>query len=164
MSDDITITAQEQQQMLQAQQEARMRSHVSWFYWIAALSLVNIIYTLAKQSYFMVAGLGLDSYLANHFAVSEENFNHLQLAFGLGFVMFFAIAGWLAYRKNLPFSVLALLVYGIDSVLFVTVYQDWMSFAFHVWAVISIIRGIVVMRTLRQTEQAPAVVSDATQA
>ena len=66
----------------------KMKGHLSWLYWIAGLSLANLAYAFFGQDYFMVAGLGVDSYIASYFATSDEDYYLMQQLLGFGFVLF----------------------------------------------------------------------------
>lgn len=128
----------------------RMRAHLSWLYWIAGLSLANLVYILLDQGYFMVAGLGMDSFAAYWFAASEEQFTSIQLPVGFALVVFFLVSGYLGIVRNkIVVVIIATAIYTFDAILFATIYFDIMSLLFHIWATVSLVQGVMFMIQLK---------------
>jgi hypothetical protein len=142
--------------------EAKMRGHISWLYWIAGLTLVNIAYIYFDSDYFMVAGLGLDSFLASYVATSEEGFYSTQRYLGIAFVAYFVFSAYLAQQKNIGAVIAAIVLYTADTALFATVYFDVMSLAFHVWATVSLVLGAMFMSQLNQVRDKGPISGDIT--
>jgi hypothetical protein len=129
----------------------KMKGHLSWLYWIAGLSLANLAYAFFGQDYFMVAGLGVDSYIASYFATSDEDYYLMQQLLGFGFVLFFLAAGYFGTARNFSLVLVATIIYVLDAVLFSTVYFDIMSLLFHIWAIVSLVAGLIFMVQLRKS-------------
>lgn len=134
----------------------KMRGHISWLFWIAGLTFANVIYILLDQGYFMVAGLGLDAFLAAFLADTEEQFRSFRIYLGVGFVAFFIMAGYLGLSRNIGIVTLATFVYAVDTLLVATVYFDIMSLVFHIWATVSLVMGVMIMNQLNKPRQEPA--------
>jgi hypothetical protein len=138
-----------------------MRGHVSWLYWIAGLSLANLLYIVFDQGYFMVAGLGLNSFVADWLADSEEQVFWFKLAVGFSLVVYFTVSGYLALtKKRIMPVVIATIVYALDAILFATVYFDIVSLLFHIWATFSLMIGASFMIKLRPFGQQGSVFND----
>jgi len=131
---------------------AKAQSHSSWLFWIAGLTAINLVYSLFAQDYFMVAGLGLDSFIASFLASSEDQFYTLQTILAVGFIAFFLVTGYIAQKASIASIAAGTVVYALDSVLFITVYFDFVSFAFHAWATISLIAGMIYLFNIRGME------------
>ena len=140
----------------------KMNGHLSWFFWIAGLSLINLIYAILDQDYFMVAGLGLDSVLAGYISTSEEQFNSIQLYLGFAFVAFFLVSGCWARTNNIFAVGIATAIYAVDTVIFATYYFDFVSLLFHLWATVSLIIGGVLMSKLNRVSQPGEAAGEAT--
>ena len=139
----------------------KMRGHVSWLYWIAGLSLANLVYILLDQSYFMVAGLGLNSFAADWFSANEEQVVSFELAIGFLLVSFFVVSGYLALKRGMVIPVvIATTVYAIDAILFATIYFDIVSLLFHIWATLSLVQGVMFMIQLKKHSQGTSPVEE----
>jgi hypothetical protein len=128
----------------------KMKGHLSWLYWIAGLSLANLAYAFFGQDYFMVAGLGVDSYIASYFTTTDEDYYLMQQFLGFGFILFFLVAGYFGAARNFSLVLVATFVYVLDAILFSTVYFDIMSLLFHIWAIVSLVAGLIFMIQLRK--------------
>jgi hypothetical protein len=132
----------------------KMRSHISWLYWIAGLSLANLVYILLDQGYFMVAGLGLNSFAADWFSATEEQVVSFKITLGVLLGLFFVVSGYLALKRAMVIPVvIATTVYALDGILFATIYFDIMSLLFHLWATLSLVQGVMFMIQLKKHAQ-----------
>jgi hypothetical protein len=125
------------------------KAGIGWFTTIAGLSLVNTILGFFKISIGFLAGLGITQMFD---AIGEVAFNQLEgstiaivLRVGL-VVMNLIIAGafFLAGRFSVKFVWLGIIfcvLYALDTILLVA-FQDWLSAAFHVFALFMIGRGL----------------------
>ena len=97
---------------------AQQRSGAQWFFWIAALSLVNSVIAIAGQEWRFIIGLGFLGWVGHRAA------NGRKWAFVLGMI-----------------------VYGIDGAIFLVI-QDWVGVGFHAFALFMIFRGYQATRQL----------------
>jgi hypothetical protein len=63
----------------------------------------------------------------------------------------FAFLGWRAGNLRAWAFVVGLLLYALDGLIFVVI-QDWMSGAFHAWALFAVWRGYSNLRQIRALE------------
>jgi hypothetical protein len=118
-----------------------IRSGARWFWWIAGLSVVNIVLFQTKSNASFVLGLGIT-------ALSDAAFANDKLT---GFVIdaaavgFFVLMGLQAARGKLWAFYVGLAVYALDALIYLN-YQDWMPVAFHALAIFFIVRGAMALR------------------
>lgn len=140
--------------------EARARSGLNWFYWIAALSLVNSLIGLSGASLTFVVGLGatqvVDAVMQG-FAADLAG-NGSLIARGIGLVLNVAIAalfaalGFLGIKHKRWAVITGMLLYGIDSLILLSV-QDWFGALFHAWALWGIWNGLKALNLLKGLEK-----------
>lgn len=133
-----------------------LASGANWFYWIAGLSLVNSVIQFAGGEMSFIVGLGITQIFDAFAAVAavESGGNAIRgVALGLdvavagGFVLF----GWLAGRRMGWAFLLGMTLYALDGLLFLMV-GDWLSIAFHVFALVGLGAGYGALRKLRALE------------
>ena len=82
----------------------------------------------------------------------------IALFIDLGVLAAFVVLGIFARRGNKWFFIFGMVVYALDALIFLLV-QDWLSIAFHLFALWGLSRGISAIGKLRELEEAqvPAV-------
>ena len=125
-------------------QEARIRSGASWFYWVAALSVINSILLMTNVGFGFAVGLGLTTITDVAFAAMPV------VALGISAVCSAVIAmfGWFSIKGHAWAFIVGLLVLLLDTGLCVII-KSWMSVAFHVWAIVSIFMAFRASRAAR---------------
>jgi hypothetical protein len=139
--------------------EHKGRSGANWFYWVAGLSLVNSSILLAGGGVFFVIGLGITQVagvIANEIAKDAPNAGPYLKAFVFGFGLFIALVvagfGWLAGKRYQVVFAIGMVLYLLDGLLFVFV-GDWMSVAFHAFALFGMWSGFRAYRQLAALEK-----------
>lgn len=118
-----------------------VQSAARWFWWIAGLSVVNIVLFQSGSQTSFVVGLGIT-------AVSDVMFASNKL---IGFVIdaltvgFFVWMGVLGSRGKLWAFYVGLAVYTLDALIYVS-FKDWMPVAFHALAIFFIMKGVTALR------------------
>ena len=145
------------QQKLQL--DARFRSGVNWFYWIAGLSLVNTIAYLAGTDFAFVIGLGaaqvidvFSAALATEFPSSSTLIRAIGIVFDLSLAGSFFILGRLGRARKRPAIVAGAALYILDGILLLA-FQDWLGAAFHAWALLGIFGGLRALGQLENLER-----------
>ena len=143
---------------LQPDQErlAAMHRGANWFYWIAGLSLVNsAIFAFGGQvsfilglSYTQVIDVFSDAIVAGG---GPAFFRWLAIAFDIGIVLFFALVGYYANKAFKTAFLIGIAVYGVDALLWL-LFGGWLEIAFHVYALIWIVKGFMASRSLGQLD------------
>ena len=103
--------------------DGRIKNGASWFYWIAAFSIINsiLVYTNLAWQF----GLGL--------AVTVERDNVAIAAFVAAF-------GYFAGKRHGWAFIVGMLLLGLDTVL-TGLLSMWLNLVLHIWAMISIFLG-----------------------
>lgn len=134
--------------------EAQMKGGANWFYWIAALSLVNSLAFIFQANFAFLAGLGFTQLFEAVVQLSIENgapesLNVVAIIFDVIIVGIFALIGFYSNKGfTAPFLV-GIIIYAIDAVL-VLALGSYLTAGFHVFALFFIIRGYLAARKLKE--------------
>lgn len=106
-----------------AELQRQMLGGANWFFWIAALSLVNSIISLYGAGWGFSLGLGITQIFdaAGQAYVANGGGNWLKTAIfllSLAVVGLFALFGYFARKGNMMAFITGLILYVLDAVLF----------------------------------------------
>jgi hypothetical protein len=135
--------------------QARAKSGASWFYWIAALSLLNSIILLTGSTRTFVLGLGITQVVDVFASVFEDQLglgggSYLTfLALGLDALVagLIGLIGYFARKGLQAVYVLGIALYLLDGLL-VLAFLDWLSALFHAVALGYMVAGFIALRKL----------------
>jgi hypothetical protein len=137
------------------ERNAQMKSGANWFYWIAALSLVNSAVFLFGGNWSFFAGLALtqvfDAIVVE--LSGDQGFSIAKaITLSLDFVVagIFALCGIFAGRIQLWAFTTGMILYALDGVLALLL-GGYLSAAFHVFALFMIFRGFMAARHLKHS-------------
>lgn len=138
------------------QLHARGMSGAGWFYWIAALSLVNSAILLGGGNRHFVVGLGV-TLVADSIAVAVADeepqaaavAKGIAIAFDLFVAAIVCLFGWLARRPILSIFLVGMILYLLDGLIYVLV-GDWMSVGFHAFVLLGMWSGLTAYREMKQ--------------
>lgn len=158
MADPVTYSATSaqptpDQQRLQIQHA--LKGPASWFVTVAALSVLNSILAMSGASFHFIFGLGITQIVDS---IAHE-------AGSSGYVLDFLVNGliaalfvliWNFARKGQGWAWYGgMALYAIDG-LILLLFKDYLSIAFHAWALYRMSPGLKLLPALRQLEQAGA--------
>ena len=130
----------------------------NWFFWVGGLSLVNSAIILSGGNTFFVIGLGvtlLADFVANGFAQQKPDIAMVVKGVAFGFDVFVALVvalfGWLSRKRIIPVFAIGMVLYLLDGLIFL-LFQDWLSIAFHAFALFGMWKGIGAYRNLGRLE------------
>ncbi len=112
-----------------------------WFWWIVGLSLVNTILAHTGSDRTFIIGLGFT-------LVTDMLFQSLRpVAFAIDALAlaFFFVMGRYASKGYLWAFLVGGIAYACDAVIYL-IFQDFMSLAFHGWALFSLYTGATALR------------------
>ncbi|MDZ4684066.1 MAG: hypothetical protein SH850_03190 [Planctomycetaceae bacterium] len=142
-----------------AQLDQRGRSGADWFFWIAALSLVNTAITHSGGDRHFIVGMGVTQIvdgIASIIAKENPEAQTVIVGVAIAFSVFCsgvaAVVGYLSRNRWQVIFGLGMFVYLLDGLLFVLV-QDWMSAGFHGFALFCMWSGFSAFRQLAAIEQ-----------
>jgi hypothetical protein len=134
----------------------------NWFFWIAGLSLVNTAILHAGGSTQFIVGLAVTLFVdatANEIGKQEPQLAAVMMMIAIGFSVFVAVAacmfGWLSRKRILWIFGSGMFVYLLDGLIFL-LFGDFLSAAFHGYALFSMFQGFNAYRKLTQLEVALA--------
>ena len=131
----------------------RVRSAGSWFWWLAALSLINTFATLSGSSYGMVLGLGYTQVVDALFAPGGDLFGSggmltvLHLGLVLAVAGAFVLFGAYARRYQAWAFVAGLVAYVFDTLIFLLA-ADWIAVGFHAFVLFIVFSGYRLLHAL----------------
>jgi hypothetical protein len=131
--------------------EGRFKSGANWFFWIAALSLVNSVILLLGKNWGFVIGLGITQFIDAIGSKLAEEIGPLSKAVALLADLVaagvFVLFGVLARKRQVWAFLVGMVLYALDGLLFILV-ADWLSVAFHAFALWGIYGGLKAMKGL----------------
>ncbi|HWS86358.1 MAG TPA: hypothetical protein VN282_05325 [Pyrinomonadaceae bacterium] len=140
------------------QLEQRMKSGANWLYWIAALSLVTSIISLAGGDWGFLVSLGVTQ-LADAIAnVGADRIGWGVKLFALVFDLIaaglFALLGMFANKRQTWAFIVGMVLYLLDALVCLLI-GFWLGLAFHAFALYSIYGGYKASSALELDKQAP---------
>jgi hypothetical protein len=142
--------------------QSQFNNGVSWFYWIAGLSLINSVVILFNGSWSFIAGLGVTQIidaiayeLAGYFS---QNLIYIAFIINLLIIALYVVLGIFAYKRKKWVIICGMVLYSIDTLVFL-ITKDIVSILFHVYAVYSIFRALKALKLLSELENAVIEVS-----
>ena len=127
-----------------------MRSGASWFYWIAALSLINSVTSLSGRGFGFALGLGITQLLAE---IGDKTGAGKGVVFVLNLLAssLFVLFGVFAHKGHTWAFIVGMVLFALDTVL-VLIGQMWLSVALHGLALFFLFRGMQACRELNQAQ------------
>ena len=128
--------------------EQQLKSGAGWFYWIAALSLVNSIMALTGSKWGFALGLGVTQIIdaiASGAGGAGQTIAFIIDLLAAGLLVLFGV---FANKRHGWAFIVGLVLVGLDTVV-TGLLQMWMSLAFHAFALFCIFKGYQACRALR---------------
>ena len=130
----------------------------NWFYWIAGLSLINSVVMLVGGNFVFVVGLaatGIGDQMAMVIAQKTPEAALVAKGAALAWAVIVALLvagiGRLAGRRYMAVYAIGMGLYLVDGLLFL-VFANWLSAAFHAYALYMLARGFKAYRQLQAIE------------
>ena len=130
------------------QVEARLKAGASWFYWVAALSIINSVIVLFGGEFAFLFGLGITQFI-DGFMQSVDGAapaigpmaKLIGFSINLGIAVVVILFGRKAHaRKPWAFQV-GMALYLVDGVL-ILLAEDYLGLAFHGWVLFGLYSGL----------------------
>ncbi len=126
----------------------RMKSGANWFYWVAALSLVNSIIILTGGTWNFIVGLGVTQFIDGFMqALSGQQggfsaFSVMALMLDVLVAGIFALFGYFAGRGSVAMFIIGMVLYVFDALIYLLV-GDWLAMGFHAFALFFMGKGLM---------------------
>lgn len=121
--------------------EQKLRSGASWFYWMAALSVINSL--MVNQGWGFAIGMGITRQMDYELPFAAA------VTFSVVASGIIALFGFFGIKRHLWAFIVGMILLALDTGLTV-LQQAWISVAFHVWALVSIFMAFQACRALRR--------------
>lgn len=143
-----SLAATQAQPGLDAGLVAQMKSGASWFYWIAALSLINSISAFTGSEWRFIVGLGATQVFDVIGAQIGGAGKIITLALDLVAAGALVLFGVFGHKGHLWAFLVGMVLFGLDTFVFV-IGQDWIGVAFHLFVLFCLFRGFQACRQLK---------------
>lgn len=125
----------------------QMRSGANWFYWIAALSLINSIILISGGQWNFIVGLGITQVIDGVMReISQTDgfsaFSVVALMIDVLIAGLFALFAFFGGRGSVLAFVVGIFFYVLDALLYIFV-GDYLAAGFHAFALFFIVRGLM---------------------
>jgi hypothetical protein len=127
---------------------AQLKSGASWYYWVAALSLVNSIVAFTGSDWRFIIGLGITQIFDGIGQELAGAGRFVALALDLAAAGVFVLFGVFANKGHLWAFITGMILFALDGLIFLLV-QDWIGVAFHVFVLYCLFRGAQACRQLK---------------
>jgi uncharacterized membrane protein YecN with MAPEG domain len=132
-----------------------LKGPASWFITVAVLSIVNSILSMTGASIHFIFGLGITQFV-DAVAHGVGNAGYVLDLVINGMIAGLFVLIWNFARKGQSWAWYGgMALYAVDGVLLIF-FQDYLSVAFHAWALFRMYPGIKLLPILRQFEQSSA--------
>jgi uncharacterized membrane protein len=143
--------------------ENQLKSGTGWFFWIAALSVINSAAYFAGSSISFLIGLGASELVASFAQAVADELDPgpatviRAIGFGLTLVIagLFALCGVLGRKRYRWPVAIGIVLYALDAVIYL-VFGQWLSVFFHIFAVVGLWRGLAAINTLAALDRSQA--------
>jgi hypothetical protein len=134
--------------------QAQLKGSASWFYWIGGLSLINSVIMMTGSQWHFILGMGVTTVVD----VVAQKIGGVGVALGLVVNLFIAgvccLFGYLGNKRATWAMWLGMTLYALDGALLL-LFQDWLSVAFHGYALYRVYQGVPVIAQLKALESTP---------
>jgi hypothetical protein len=133
----------------------RLRNGANWFYWIAALSVVNMVILGFKGTTNFVIGLGITLFIdiAGNELASTYGMTIKIIAVAINLVIagIFVVFGVFSNKRKSWAFIVGMSLYSLDALLYLYL-QDFLSFGFHVFALVNMFLGLTAINKIMELE------------
>lgn len=127
------------------------RNGSGWFYWIAGLTLINVIMTIINGNWSFVFGLGVTDLIYYITQELSSDFGNTALILGLAVNLFllsiFLLLGRSAKNGRNWSFIVGFILYGLDALLLAYL-TDYMGAIFHLYPLYCIFKGLQANRSI----------------
>ncbi len=117
-----------------------VKRSANWFYWIAALSLINSAVLLTESDFGFIAGLGFTQMLDGMMMEIIGSYNFISFLPSLVVSILFAFIGYLSKNLSKGAYIIGMILYALDSLLFFLT-NDFLFLGFHVFVLFMMYSG-----------------------
>ena len=135
--------------------EGEVKGAASWFFWIAALSIINSIIFMLNLDWNFVIGLGVTQLLdfigRSISETTASGMKYVSLIINILLSAVFVLIGLFANRGSRKAFMTGIILYILDAVIFVFAF-DLLGVGFHIFAIYFMVRGFMACKKLNNSE------------
>lgn len=127
----------------------QVNAGASWFYWVAALSIINSLIIMFSGNLSFIVGLGITQifdYIGKEFGTIGN-----ILAFGIDLIIagIFVFFGVFANKGHNWSFIIGMVLYSLDGLLYL-IPGDFLAFGFHIFVLYCLFSGLKANSKLKQ--------------
>jgi|ERR1700674_2730373 len=130
--------------------QAKIKRSASWFDWIAIFSVVNAVISLANGNWHFVLGLGITEVITALSGAGQGRV--IGLVITVIVAAFFWGMGYLTKKGQMWALILGMVLYVLDAGI-LALGHDWLSVAFHAYALFMLSRAFSAINELEAVQQ-----------
>jgi len=135
--------------------ERRVRMGARWFFWIAALSLINTFMNMSNQKIVFVIGLGFTQMVDGFANRMDSGGATIGLVLNIIIAGVFALFGFFAWKRQSWSFIVGMVLYVLDASLFL-ISSLWLGLAFHAYVLFWMFLGLKANLQLKALEKGGA--------
>jgi len=128
-----------------------LQTSAKWFYWIAALSLINTLISFFDGNVSFIVGLGITQLIDGLVYDASANIKLIALLFEIGISAIFFTFGYYALKREKWAFLSGMVLYFLDGLIYLLV-DDWLSIAFHGFVLFTLFSGLKSLRKIEAIE------------
>lgn len=138
--------------------ESQFKNGISWFYWIAGLSIINTLVLYFNGDISFMVGLGITQLIdVIAFELTYalgKNLLFYGVVINLIISLFFVLIGKLGAKRKKVVIIIGMVIYALDALIFL-IANDYLSIGFHIFALYGIFKGLKACNQLIALENSP---------
>jgi hypothetical protein len=132
--------------------------HANWLYWVAVLSVANIVLLYMGTDVGFAVSLGVSDILVYLGKETGGSFQTVSVMAGVVMAAIIWMLGWYACRAQMWAIIAGIVVLGLDTLLLLLGGVDAIiSIAIHVWAIVSLFLALKAVKDGPVADAPPAV-------
>jgi hypothetical protein len=148
-----TVNNKTLEDMENVKNERAVKNSANWFFLIAGLSVVNSIIYLSGSKLTFLIGLGITQFIGGYASGAGSEMVPFAVVLSLLIAAVFVFCGIFARKQQSWAFVTGMILYALDALLFLWV-KDWLSLAFHAFALFVLFGGAAATFKLKNKMQA----------
>jgi hypothetical protein len=131
--------------------EKNLNDGANWFFWIAGLSVVNIIFLLTGSDRTFIIGLGSTQLIDIILSGTDSIVRGIGFAIDAFIVGIFMLLGFLARKKMGWCFIIGMIFYALDGLIYLQI-KDYLSLGFHALVLYFLYKGYSALRELKKID------------
>jgi hypothetical protein len=123
-----------------------------WFFWVALVSVLNILFYLFKAKAFFVFGLVIPYFLTGFIQSLLGESKIIGIVSNLIVIGLFCYMGYLSIKMKKSGFIAGILLFSVDTLLFIYL-SVWIGVIWHLIVLFMLVRGFITLHKLNKLQQ-----------